>query len=453
MTSNTEALSPSSIEARIQKGSAALYQRALKVMPGGCSRNTILRKPHPLYVEFGEGCYVTDIEGTRRIDFANNMASLIHGHSHPEVVAAVGTQLQKGTAFMMATEVEVKFAEHMCGRNPGFEKIRFVNSGTEAVMACLKASRAFTGRPKIAKVEGAYHGLYDFAEISQTAKPENWGNAEHPSSVPVAHGTPASTLDEVIVIPYNDAEKAIAILDEHADELACVLVDLMAHRIGLIKASDEYVNALRKWTQDNDVLLVCDEVITLRATYGGAQTKYPITADLTAMGKVIGGGFPVGAIAGREDIMDVMNPLAEHVLFPHSGTFSANPISMTAGLSTMRLFDQSAVNRLNRLTKLARVRIAEAIEIADVPACVTGGGSMFRLHMKPEPPKNYRDSFASADESHKLKILLDHAFDNGVMLINTGSGALSTAMTEAEIDILAQVMLEGFRKIKKEFSV
>jgi len=449
MTSHNDGLSPAPTANGTPHGSAALYQRALKVMPGGCSRNTILRKPHPLYVEYGEGCYVMDIEGTRRIDFANNMASLIHGHAHPEVVAAVGAQLQKGTAFMMATEVEVKFAEHMCGRNPGFEKIRFVNSGTEAVMACLKASRAFTGRAKIAKVEGAYHGLYDFAEISQTAKPENWGDAEHPTSVPVAYGTPASTLDEVVVIPYNDTEKAIAILDEHKDDLACVLVDLMAHRIGLIKANDDYVHALRKWTQDNNVLLVCDEVITLRATYGGAQTKYPINPDLTAMGKVIGGGFPVGAIAGREDVMDVMNPLADKVLFPHSGTFSANPISMTAGLITMRLYDQSAVNRLNRLTKMARHRIAEVIEIAGVPACVTGGGSMFRLHMKPEPPKNYRDSFANTEESHKLKILLDFAFDNGIMLINTGSGALSTAMTETEIDTMAQVMLDGFRKVKQ----
>ena len=316
-------------------------------------------------------------------------------------------------------------------------------------MACLKASRAFTGRPKTAKVEGAYHGLYDFAEISQTAKPENWGEVEHPSSVPVAHGTPASTLDEVVVIPYNDTEKAIAILDEHKDDLACVLVDLMAHRIGLIKANDDYVHALRKWTQDNDVLLVCDEVITLRATYGGAQTKYPINPDLTAMGKVIGGGFPVGAIAGREDVMDVMNPLADKVLFPHSCTFSSNPISMTAGLITMRLYDQSAVNRLNRLTKMARHRITEAIEIAGVPACVTGGGSMFRLHMKPEPPKDYREAFASEDEARKLKTLLDFAFDNGIMLINTGSGALSTAMTETEIDTLAQVMLDGFRKIKQ----
>jgi glutamate-1-semialdehyde 2,1-aminomutase len=167
------------------------------------------------------------------------------------------------------------------------------------------------------------------------------------------------------------------------------------------------------------------------------------------MGKMIGGGFPVGAIAGRADIMEVMNPLAEQVLFPHSGTFSANPVSMTAGLIAMRLYDQSAVNRLNRLTKMARHRIAEAIEIAGFPACVTGGGSMFRLHMKPEPPHDYRSTFATPEQARKLKLLLDYAFDHGVMLIGTGSGALSTAMTETEIDTLAQVMLEGFRMLKQ----
>ncbi len=449
MTPNNERLSPDTTPGRERPGSAALYQRARKVMPGGCSRNTILRKPHPLYVDHGEGCYVTDIEGTRRIDFANNMASLIHGHAHPEIVAAVTAQLQKGTAFMMATEVEIEFAEHMCGRNPGFESVRFVNSGTEGVMSCLKAARAYTGRAKIAKVEGAYHGIYDYAEISQTAKPENWGDVDNPTSVPVSRGTPPATLDDVIVIPYNDVERALAILDQHVDQLACVLLDLMAHRVGLVRASDEYVHALRQWTSEHDVLLVCDEVITLRATYGGAQTKYPVNPDLTAMGKMIGGGFPVGAIAGRSDVMEVMNPLNEPLLFPHSGTFSANPISMTAGLTAMRLYDQSAVNRLNSLTKMARQRITEAIKIAGIPACVTGGGSMFRLHMKPEPPQNYRSAFATDEEARQLGILLDYALAHGVMLINTGSGALSTAMTEVEIDVLAQVMLEGFRKIKQ----
>ncbi len=417
-------------------------------MPGGCSRNTILRKPHPLYARQGEGCYVTDIEGTRRIDFANNMASLIHGHAFPAVVAAVSAQLQKGTAFMLGTEVEIDFAEHMCSRNPGFEKIRFVNSGTEAVMSCLKAARAFTGRAKIAKVEGAYHGLYDYAEVSQTAQPGNWGAADQPASVPVAYGTPASALDDVVVIPFNDPEKAIAILDQHADQLACVLVDLLPHRVGLIPATHAFVTALRNWTRDNDALLVCDEVITLRAGLGGAQSHYPVTADLTAMGKMIGGGFPVGAIAGRSDVMEVMNPLVDKVLFPHSGTFSANPVTMTAGLTSMALFDTGAVTRLNQLAETAREGIAEAIRIADVPACVTGAGSLFRIHMKPEAPHDYRSAFASAEETRMLKGLLDHLFDCGIMMIGTCSGALSTVMTETEIDILVDAMLQGFRKLK-----
>ncbi len=151
--------------------SASLYQRALAVMPGGCSRNTVLRKPHPLYAVHGEGCYITDVEGVRRIDFANNMASLIHGHAPAAIVDAVAKQLRLGTGYSMATEAEIRFAEHMCSRAPAFEKIRFVNSGTEAIMSAVKASRAFTGRAKIAKLEGAYHGQYDYAEVSQTAGP------------------------------------------------------------------------------------------------------------------------------------------------------------------------------------------------------------------------------------------------------------------------------------------
>ncbi|MBL6925247.1 MAG: aminotransferase class III-fold pyridoxal phosphate-dependent enzyme, partial [Acidimicrobiia bacterium] len=148
--------------------SEALYERAKQVLPGGVSRNTVLRAPHPLYAAHATGCRITDVDGVERIDFANNMASLIHGHAHPAIVAAVTDQMARGTAYTMATEAEIRYAEHLCSRNAGFDQLRFVNSGTEAVMATLKVSRAFTGRPKIAKVEGAYHGSYDFAEVSQT---------------------------------------------------------------------------------------------------------------------------------------------------------------------------------------------------------------------------------------------------------------------------------------------
>jgi len=434
-------------EPREQSASALLYQRALEILPGGVSRNTVLRKPHPLYVDYGSGCRVTDIEGVERIDFANNMASLIHGHAHPAVIAAVSEQLAKGTAFMLATEVEIRYAEHLLGRNPGFEKLRFVNSGTEAVMAGLKASRAYTGRAKIAKVEGAYHGLYDYAEVSQTSRPQNWGTVDSPSSNAVAYGTPPAALADVVVIPFNDPERALAILQRHRGELACVLLDVMPHRVGLIPADTEFVAALREWTEADGALLVLDEVITFRCEFGGAQTWYDVTPDLTAMGKLIGGGFPVGAIAGRASVMDVMNPLADEVLFPHSGTFSANPITMTAGLAAMELFDEAAVAYVNALAKRAMDGIDEAIRSTGVKACTTGGGSMFRVHLKESPPSNYREAFPTAAENRRLTVLLDHLFDEGLMMISTCSAALSTVMGESEIDLLISAMKSGFEKI------
>lgn len=430
--------------------SEALFARARRVMPGGVSRNAVLRRPHPLYVAHGEGCYVTDIEGVRRIDFSNNMTSQIHGHAHPAIVAAVTGQLGKGTAFSLATEAEVLFAEAMCARSPAFEKIRFVNSGTEAVMSALKAARAFTGRPKIAKVEGAYHGLYDYAEVSQTANPANWGDAGHPASVPVAQGTPASALADVVVIPFNDPEGAIRLLDQHADQLACVLLDLMPHRVGMVPASAGFVRALHEWTRRNGALFVCDEVITLRSGYGGAQEWHDVRPDLTAMGKMIGGGFPVGALAGRADVMDVMDPWRAKVQFPLSGTYSANPVTMVAGRAAMELFDRSAVERLNRLADLARSRIAEAIEAAGVPACVAGAGSLFRIHMQPQLPQNYRAVYPTEAQARSLKVLLDHLAAHGILLIETGSGALSTPMTEKEIDLLGEAMLAGFRRVKAQ---
>lgn len=427
--------------------SAALYKRALGTLPGGVSRNTVLRSPHPLYADQAAGCRVTDLEGNEFIDFANNMASLIHGHAHPAVVAAVTDQLARGTAFTLATEVEVQYAEHLCGRSPAFEKLRFVNSGTEAVMAGVKASRAFTGRPKIAKVEGAYHGGYDYAEVSQTSQPATWGSSDHPSSVPVAYGTPASALADVVVLPFNDPEHAVAILDEHRGEIACVLLDLMPHRVGLKPADSEFVTALREWTTADGALLMLDEVITFRSELGGAQAWYEVQPDLTALGKVIGGGFPVGAIAGRADVMDVMNPLADKVLFPHSGTFSANPVTMTAGLTTMELFDQAAVARVNSLAKRAMEGIEDAIRATGFVACVTGGGSMFRVHLKANPPRDYREAFTTPEENQRLKLLLDHLFAEGLMMINTCSATISTAMGETEIDALVAAMKNGFERV------
>ncbi len=430
--------------------SAALYERAQKTMPGGVSRNTVLRKPHPAYVADASGCRVLDVEGVERIDFANNMASLIHGHADPDVMAAVVEQLRHGSAHMMATEVEIEYAEHLCSRCPSMEKLRFVNSGTEAVMGMIKAARAFTGRPKIAKVEGAYHGVYDFAEVSQTADPTNWGAEDAPLSVPVAFGTPASVLENVVVIPFNNPERAISLLDRHRDEIACVILDTMPHRVGLVPADPEFVQALRDWTSANGALLTFDEVITFRMEYGGFQERYGFCPDLTALGKMIGGGFPVGAITGRADVMEVMNPRAPKMLFPHSGTFSANPVTMTAGLTAMRKFDRDEVARLNHLSLRAVEGIRAALADTGVPGCVTGGGSMFRVHFRPEPPRNHREAFRTPEQDRCLEVMLDHLFEAGFLMINTCTATLSTPMGEAEIDALVDAVKDGLEKIRRE---
>ena len=424
--------------------SSALFERAQKVLPGGVSRNTVLRSDHPLYASHGKGCYVTDIDGNERIDFANNMAAHIHGHAFGPIVSAVSEQLQLGTAFTMATEAELYYAEHLCSRSDSFDKIRFVNSGTEAVMAGMKAARAFTGRSKIAKVEGSYHGAYDYAEVSQNPGPANWGDIAHPNAVALAQGTPKSVTEDMVILPFNEPEKAIQVLEENKDQIASILIDPVPHRIGMHAVKPEFVSALANWAKANGSLIMFDEVITFRTEFGGAQARYDVTPDLTAMGKMIGGGFPVGALAGSHDVMQVF----VDGRLPHSGTFSANPITMTAGRIAMEHFDLDAVARLNKLGDYARDSLKQAFAVAEVPACVTGAGSLLRMHMKKDLPANFREAHLSNNEKAVLSALIDDLYDNGIMMIHTGSAALSTAMTEAEIDRLAEEVLKSMRKLK-----
>ncbi|MCP4932824.1 MAG: aspartate aminotransferase family protein [bacterium] len=428
--------------------SATLFERAKRVMPGGISRNTLLRKGHPLYVSHGKGCVVTDVDGVERLDFANNMASHIHGHAYAPIVEAICDQLQRGTAFTMTSEVEVQYGEHLCGRSKSFDQIRFVNSGTEAVMAGMKAARAFTGRTRIAKVEGCYHGAYDYAEVSQAPGPQNWGDAEQPNAVPLAHGTPQGIRDEMIILPFNEPENAIAILDKHADQVACILIDPIPHRVGMVSVHANFIEALAKWTQSNDALLMLDEVITFRSEVGGMQERFDIQPDLTSMGKMIGGGFPVGALAGRRDVMQVFTNSDQGVRLPHSGTFSANPVTMTAGLVAMQYFDEQAVIKLNALGDTVREALMQVIKLVDIPASVTGTGSLVRLHLKQRQPRNYREAHLSPAELKIMGTLIELLYTNRIMMIHTGAMALSTPMGQAEIDQLCEAMYKCLLSIK-----
>jgi glutamate-1-semialdehyde 2,1-aminomutase len=426
--------------------SAQLYERACKVMPGGSTRSTTFIPPYPPYARSGHGCLIIDVDGTERIDFLNNYTSLIHGHAHPKIVQAVTKQVSLGTCFPLPTETEIQLAELLCSRVPSFEHIRFTNSGTEAVMTAIKAARAHTGRSKIAKCEGAYHGSYDYAEVSLDSSPNNWGELQ-PVSVPYAEGTPPGVLRDVVVIPLNDTAAAEHILTTHAAELAGVIVDPLPYRIGLIPASAGFLRMLRAFTKQHDSVLIFDEVISFRLGYQGAQNDFGVKPDITTLGKIIGGGFPVGAVAGQSEVMAVFDQSGGKPALPHAGTFNANPITMVAGLAAMKLMDHETYAQINALGEHARSEIRRAFSIAGVPGQVTGMGSLFRLHLSDRPLIGYRAAYPRSSERQRLALLHRHLLNHGILIAPSGMGALSTPMSEIEIHQLAESLVDSLRKL------
>lgn len=428
--------------------SAKLYERACAVMPGGSTRVQTFFRPYPIYAASATGCTVTDVDGNEYVDFVNNYTVQIHGHGHPEIVAAIQRQAERAISLTLPTEAEIELSELFCARTPGIERIRYTNSGTEAVMNAIKAARAYTGRPKIAKCEGVYHGSYDYAEASLDPDPQNWGD-ERPRPVGYAQGAPEGMLNDVVVIPFNDVKASRRILEAHKDALAGVLVDLVPTRCGGVPASPEFRDFLRAFTRSNGVVLICDEVVTYRLHYGGAQVLYGFDPDLTTLGKIIGGGLPVGAIAGRAEFMQVFDSSKGKPLCPHSGTFTANPLTMAAGLAAMRMLDEPAIERLNALGEKTRKDLNEAFKIAGVPGRVTGEGSLFVPHLSDEPLGDYRSTYRAhaARAAERADALFRHLLDEGIYTAIIGLCCLSTPMGEAEIERLAEATLGALRKI------
>lgn len=411
-----------------------LFERALKVMPGGSTRAAGFFDPHPPYAQSGLGARITDVDGNSYLDFSNNFFSLIHGHAHPEIVAAIQRQVSSGTSFPLPTETEVLLAEEICGRSPALQAIRFANSGTEGVMAAIKAARAFTGRPAIAKIEGAYHGSYDHAEISLDGAPENWGKPDSPERIAYARGTPTAVVSDTIVIPFDDEEACCRILEANADRLAAVLVDLQPSRVGMIPASRSFIQALRSITQRLGILLIVDEVVTFRLSHAGAHPLWDLVPDLVVLGKVIGGGMPIGAVAGRRDVMDVFDSRGRKPDVAHGGTFTANPLTMAAGLTALRLLDKPAIERLNQLGERLRTGITAQAQACGLPAQVTGVGSFFRVHLTATPVTNYRSSYPSERAKQQITKLHRTLLENGFLVTPNVSGVISTPMTETDID-------------------
>lgn len=423
----------------IGRASRDAFERSRQVFVDGTTRVTIERDPIPRYANHGEGAYLVDLDGRRFLDLNGNFTTLIHGHGFAPVIDAVTRQLRSGTCFANPTLAEIDLAELICARVPGAETVRFVNTGSEAVMFAIKAARAFTGRAAIAKIEGAYHGAYDWVEVSQASTPDNWGPEDDPSRVPYYRGMPASVLDEVVPLRFNDAAQAEQRLAEHADRLAAIVLDPMPSRAGLIAPTPEFISAIQQAAARHGIVLIADEVLNFRQGYEGASARHGLKPDLFTLGKIIGGGLPIGAIAGRRDVMTVFDASNGRPLLPQGGTFSANPLSMVAGLASMIALDRTAFDRLEMLGDRLRDRLRGAIARHGAPFSVSGVASLFRIHPRATLPRDFREATPNAQGVRVMKELTRVFAEAGILLPYGAASCLSTPMTTGDVDLVASV--------------
>jgi glutamate-1-semialdehyde 2,1-aminomutase len=402
--------------------------------------------PHPPFAARGAGCWITDLDGRRIFDCANNFFSLIHGHAFAPVIDALRNVLDQGTAFGVPMVHELELAEEISARSPRLEQVRFVNSGTEAVMFAVKAARGITGRYAIAKFEGAYHGAYDPVEVSLDPAPQNWGE-EWPASIAYARGTPPSYLHDTLILPFNDPVQCRRLLEQNKDRLAAVIFDPIASRVGMVPAAPQLLDVLSECCRRHGILLVLDEVISYRLGYHGAHAEFGLEPDLVALAKIIGGGLPIGAVAGPARHMAVFDHTKGKPVIAHGGTFSANPLSMVAGLAALKAYDQIAIARLNGMGVMLRSELNDQFLRGGLPAQVTGMGSLFRLHLTRRPITGYRSCFPSIPQKQALAAIHFALLERGTLLTPNCSGALSTPMTEGEVDAMTTEIVDAVREI------
>ncbi|MEE2700920.1 MAG: aspartate aminotransferase family protein [Chloroflexota bacterium] len=411
--------------------SRALFEEGKQFLPGSDTRSSIFHHPYPLILERGKGAAVWDVDGNKRTDFVANMTTLIAGHAHPQVVQALQEQASRGTAFGSPTESQYTLAKILCERIPSFDLVRFTNSGTEATLNCIRAARAYTRKNKIAKVEGGYHGTHDLVTVSVRFDPDESGDPAYPRSTAGSPGIPPSVIEDVVVLPFNDTEAALDILLQHQDELAAIIIEPVLGGSGMVPAEPEYLTMLREFTQRNNTILIFDEVISFRASAGGAQEYYNITPDMTAMGKVIGGGLPVGAFGGKREIMELYDP-SDGPVITHAGTFQGNPMTMVAGATTLGLLTPEIYSSLDYLANQLREGIRAVCAEFDVAVEVTGIGSLFGIHFSEKPIRTYRD-VATSDTVLRQQVFLG-LMNEGVFANSRLVGCVSMPMGEADVD-------------------
>ena len=424
--------------------SRELQREAARYLPGGSSRAVAYFEPYPFFVDYAQGHYVHDVDGNRYLDFMINATTYIVGHANPLVVKAVQQQAARGLSYAQPTEAQVRLAKILCDRVPSVDTIRFTNSGTEGTLNAIRLARAYTGRHKIAKFEGGYHGNHEYVSISVNP-PSGKLDPGGPTAIPEWPGQPPSVLNDVVVLPYNDLETTEHIVREHRDGLSCIIMEPVCSNFGYVPASPEFLQGVRSLTTELGIVLIFDEVQSFRLSAGGAQESFGVTPDITAFGKIIGGGMPVGAWGGREDLMALYDPTSGPVI-SHAGTFNANPLTMVAGEATLQQLTSEVYRRMNELGDVLREKLRAVFGELDVPAQITGVGSLFAIHFTSEEVTDYR-SMLRGDQDMKTRLFIG-LLNEGVLVFAKGAGALNTLTTESHIDSLVAAtrrVVEGLR--------
>ena len=408
--------------------------------PGGVAKGAYFYRPYPLTMERGDGPYLFDVDGNRYADFANHHTGQILGHNHPAVMAAVQAQLRRGVAVGAPMGHETEFCAELCSRVASLDRARFTNSGTEASLHAIRLARAFTGRNLIAKFEGCYHGSHDAVEVSVAPPLEAAGPADRPLPYQQAIGMSAGAAADTMVLPLGNLEATDRLIGEHAAELACVLLD---PKTGVLDLPADFIRGVREITTRHGVLMVFDEIVAFRLARGGAQEYYGITPDLTTFGKIVGGGFPVGAFGGRADIMDRYHPTAGPGV-GQSGTFASHPVTMAAGLAMLRELTPEAFEHLASLGDRLTRGLRKALTACPVPASAHNNGSAFAIHFRPEPPRDYRSSL-DADKRWVSPLFLA-LIDRGFFLGHTlQMCSISVPTTPETIDDLVEAVADALR--------
>lgn len=412
-----------------QSKSRQLFQQAQRVIPGGVNspvRSFRAVDGTPPFLSRGHGARVWDVDGNEYIDYLGSWGPLALGHAHPAVVDAVQRAAANGTSFGTPVEQEVQLAEMICAALPSVESVRLVNSGTEACMSALRLARAHTGRPKIVKFAGNYHGHADGLLVQA-------GSGALTHGVPTSAGVPESYAAETLIATYNDLDSVSGLFDAWPDAIAAVIVEPVAGNMGVVPPAAGFLDGLRRITQDNGALLIFDEVITgFRVAYGGAQTLYGITPDITTLGKIIGGGLPVGAYGGRADVMQQVAPLGPMY---QAGTLSGNPLAVAAGVAALTELQRPGVyEQLETTAARLTDGIAAAFARAEIPATINRVASMFTGFFNPGPVS----ALATVEQSDTAAYgRYFHALlERGVYIAPSQfeAGFVSIAHTDADID-------------------